>query len=439
MKNRIFNKTILAGFIIFTLLFALNSCKNRELKNHNVVLIVIDTVRSDHLPFYGYKKNTAPFLSQLAEKAVVCENNFSVSSWTSPATASIFTSLYPFQHKLLMGLLAIRAAKQVNPNLKINRIPEEINTITEVLKNAGYKTYGISDNLNIGEKQGFTQGFDKFETYMYQKAPAVNETLKKWKEDLVNKGKYFLYIHYMDPHAPYHRRDPWYEPQEEREKDLISAYDSEIHFVDEHVKEMFNLYGWDKNTLLIITADHGEGLWDHGKMGHGNTLYREEIQVPLLVYFPGGTVSKRVTPLTSTIDILPTVRDSIGLPQDKNDEGKSLLPLIRGDTTNFEKRHLFPFLWKLVKVEIEFRSTLYDRWQFIVRMPKRKELYNLIGDKSETRNHYFDGYDIAGQLEKKFNEFYKKCKKYKQNTTDFKLDKKELEKLKSLGYVEDTD
>lgn len=273
---------------------------------------------------------------------------------------------------------------------------------------------------------------------MYQKAPAVNETLKKWKEELENKGKYFLYIHYMDPHAPYHRREPWYEPQKEREKDLISAYDSEINFVDEHVKEMFNLYDWGKNTLLIITADHGEGLWDHGRMGHGNTLYREEIQVPLLIYFPGGTLSKRVTPLTSSIDILPTVRDIIGLPEDKNDEGLSLLPLIRGENAGYEKRHLFPYLWKRVKAEIEFRSTLHDKWQFIVRMPKKKELYNLIGDKLETRNHYFDAFDIAGKLEKKFNEFYRDCKTYKQNTTNFKLDKKELEKLKSLGYVEDT-
>ncbi len=436
MKKGICKKKLITGFLIFTLLLAFNSCKERELKDYNVVLVVIDTLRSDHLPFYGYKKNTSPFLSQLAEKSTVFKNAFSAAPWTSPATASIFTSLYPFQHKLLMGLLAIRRANQIDPNLKINKIPEEITTITEVLKNAGYKTFGISDNLNIGEKQGFTQGFDKFETYMYQKAPNVNATLKKWKNEITNEGKYFLYIHYMDPHAPYHRREPLYVPKEDRQEDMISAYDSEIHYTDEHLKEMFNLFKWEQNTLLIVTSDHGEGLWDHGRMGHGNSLYREEIQVPLLIYFPGGKVSKRLTPLVSTLDILPTVRDIIGLPRDENDEGMSLIPLIEGKEKEFKERHLFPYLWKKVKVEIEFRSTLHDKWHFIVRMPKKKELYNLIGDKLETRNHFFKGFKIAAGLERKFNEFLKNCKKYKQKSLDIKLDNEKLEKLKSLGYVE---
>lgn len=437
MKDRNTIIRLISAFLILAILFVFTSCKKNELKNYNVVLVVIDTVRSDHLPFYGYKKNTAPFLSQLAEKSVVFENAFSVSSWTSPSTASIFTSMYPFQHNLLMGLLAIRMAKQINPNLKINRIPEEITTITEVLKNAGYRTYGVSDNLNIGDKQGFTQGFDKFVTYMYKSAAVVNETLKKWQKEITGKGKYFLYIHYMDPHAPYHRREPWYEPKEDRQKDLISAHNSEINFADEHVKEVFNLFNWKENTLFIITSDHGEGLWDHGKMGHGNSLYREELQVPLLVYFPGGTVSGRIAPLASNIDILPTVRDIIGLPADKHNEGKSLVPLIEGKEADFEERHLFPYLWKKVRKEIEFRSTIYQKWQFIVLMPKKKELFNLIGDKLEQHNHFFKGYKIANQLEVKFNEFMKNCKKYKKKTTDFKLDKEKLKKLKSLGYVED--
>lgn len=438
--NRGINKKrLLTGLLMFTLLFTLYSCKKRELKNYNVVLVVIDTLRSDHLPCCGYKKNTAPFISQLAEKSALFENTFSASSWTSPATASIFTSLYPFQHKLLMGLLAIRMAKQIDPNLKINKIPDEATTITEVLKKAGYHTVGISDNLNIGDKQGFTQGFDKFATYMYETAANVNATLKKWQDEITGKGKYFLYIHYMDPHAPYHRRDPLYEKKEDRQEDLISAYDSEIHYVDRHFKEMFDLFKWEKNTLLIVTADHGEGLWDHGRMGHGNTLYREELQVPLLVYFPGGTVAKRLTALTSTIDILPTVRDVIGLPPDKNNEGMSLVPLIEGSEKAFEERHLFPYLWKKVKTEIEFRSTLYDKWHFIVRMPKKKELYNLIGDKLETHNHFFKGFKIAAGLEKKFNEFFKDCKKFKEKKTDFKLDREKMDKLKSLGYVEDTE
>jgi hypothetical protein len=115
----------------------------------------------------------------------------------------------------------------------------------------------------------------------------------------------------------------------------------------------------------------------------------------------------------------------------------SLVPLIEGRENNFENRFLFPYLWKLVRKEYEFRAVLYKKWHFMVQMPKKKELYNLIGDKLETHNHYFDAYKIAEMMEKKFNDFMKECKKYKQQTSDFKLDKEKLKKLKSLGYVQD--
>ncbi len=171
--------------IIITILIGIgsNGCKNNSTKDINVVLIVIDTLRSDHLPFYGYKKNTSPFLLELSKNSTLFKNAFSASSWTSPATASIFTSMYPFQHGVLMGLLAIRNAQKIDPNVVLNRIPEKITTITEVLKNNGYKTFGVSDNLNIDHRQGFSQGFDKFKTFMYKQAPNVNKTIKSWKKE----------------------------------------------------------------------------------------------------------------------------------------------------------------------------------------------------------------------------------------------------------------
>jgi len=436
-KTRRFKKATAVGLILACLLLVFfPACRKKKSADFNVVLVVIDTVRSDHLPIYGYKRNTAPFLTELAQKAVVFENTFAAAPWTSPATASIFTSLYPFQHRVLMGLLAIRMAKTEDQNLRINKIPEEIDTIAEVMKRAGYKTFGISDNLNIGERQGFTQGFDRFVTYMYQKAPAVNATLKEWKPQMEKGGKYFLYIHYMDPHAPYHKRRPWYEPQTDRHKDLIAAHDSEIAFADMHLKELFHVFGWEKNTLLIVTSDHGEGLWDHGKMGHGNSLYREELQVPLVVYLPGGTTARRVSPQVSTIDILPTVRDLIGLPRDKNNQGLSLLPLIEGRDKDLGDRYFYPYLWKKVRQEIEFRAVIHQKWHFIRHLPERRELFNLIGDPKEQHNLYSQGLDIASQLEKEFNVFLKKCRKFKENISRYQLDEEKMKELKSLGYVE---
>lgn len=430
-------KNITLLLLVLTIIFVFNNCRHKTeaVKDFNIVLIVIDTLRSDHLPFYGYHKNTAPFLWDIAKKSVVFENAFSASSWTSPATASIFTSLYPYQHGVLMGLLAIRNAQKIDPDITINRIPEEIDTIAEVLKKEGYKTYGVSDNLNIGKRQGFTQGFDKFRTFMYRQAPNLNEIVKKWKKKLTAGGKYFLYLHYMEPHAPYHPRGPWYAPFEDRRKDRISAYDSEINFVDRHIEELFELLKWEQNTLLIVTSDHGEGLWDHGLMAHGKTLYREEIQVPLMIYLPAKKIAEKVGTNVSTIDILPTVRDLLGLPPDENNEGTSLVPMFE-NKKNENNRNLFSYLWVKKDNVMEWRATIYKKWHFLVKLPDFKQLFSLLSDRKEQDNKVGKARAAALELEKRFDIFMNKSKKYKQKSATYKLDKGEQEKLKTLGYVQ---
>jgi len=422
---------------ILVIFFSFNHCKQSKVKDYNVVLIVIDALRADHLPIYGYEKNTAPFLWELSKQSVVFENAFSASSWTSPGTASIFTSMYPYQHGVLMGLLAIRNAQKIDPDVKINRIPDEIDTITEVMKKNGYRTYGVADNLNIGERQGFTQGFDKFETYMYKTAPVVNRTVKNWKNQLMSNGKYFLYIHYMEPHAPYHPRKPWFKPNEDPDKERISAYDSEINFADLHIKELYELFAWDKNTILIITADHGEGLWDHGMMTHGKSLYREEIHVPLIFHLPGEKTGRRISTNASTLDILPTVRALLGLPGDKSDEGMSLVPLMENQKHNLDNRNIYSYLWVKTYKKIEWKSTIYKNWHFIIQSPNSRHLYSLLKDRKQEENQFFNGYTTARLLEQRFEDFMKKSKKYQQKSAIYKLDEEKTNQLKTLGYVED--
>jgi len=436
MQNRI--KIIIIVLVSLNILF-INSCKKTEKLDYNVVLIVIDTLRADHLPFNGYRKNTAPFLNELSKKSIVFKHAFSASSWTSPATASIFTSLYPFQHGVLMGLLAIKHAKEINPNIKVNKIPEKITTITEVLKENGYKTYGISDNLNIGKYQGFTQGFDKFKTFGYKGAPVVNNEVLKWKNEILNSGKYFLFIQYMDPHAPYHRRAPWYRPRKDWKEDRISAYDSEISSVDDHIKKLFNTFKWTDNTLFIVTSDHGEGLWEHGHMGHGVSLYKEEIHVPLLIYFKSEkNKARKIYTVVSTIDILPTVRELLGLPFSKLDEGKSLVPLIKGRKNKLNNRFIFTYLWKKVRKEIEFKSTIYRNWHFIISPNNKRRLFDWLENKKEhvALNKFKQNLKLAKQMEDKFMFFFKNCRKYNKETINYKLTKDKLKKLKSLGYVQ---
>jgi len=432
---RILFVVLLAALLLSTSILNVN-CK-KKLKNYNIVVIVIDTLRSDKLDAYGYEKDTAPFLTELSKKSILFENTFSASSWTSPATASIFTSLYPFQHKVLMGILAHINAKKKYPDIKIDRIPDEIETMPEIFKKAGYATFAVSDNFNIGDKQGFDQGFDKMITYSYKGAEQVNKDLFSWKEEIVKNDKYFIYLHYMDPHGPYHAREPWYKDPGNRKLEPLEAYDSEISYVDSYIKKAYEEFGWDKNTVIVITADHGEGLWDHGRQGHGFSLYREEIQVPLIIHFPGGAEGKRIKPNVSTIDILPTLRDIIGLQKSDSDEGLSLLPLIQGEEEMYENRYLFSYLWKKVTDLVEFKATIYKNFHYQNKISLKKELFNLLLDKKEKKNIFFKAFKIARQMEVQFEKFFSSCKKYEKKSVNYKLNKERLEKLKTLGYVQE--
>jgi arylsulfatase A-like enzyme len=263
--------------------------------------------------------------------------------------------------------------------------------------------------------------------------------LKEWKRDIVEGGQYFLYLHYMDPHAPYHHRQPFYRPCQGKKNITIEAYDSEIHYVDQYIRQAFEWFGWDKNTLVIITSDHGEGLWDHGRMGHGYTLYREEIQVPLMFFPAGSRIPRTIEENVSTLDILPTVRELAGFPPDSQDAGFSLADLIRGKEEGMKPRHLFSYLWKLGtpdRDEIEFRSVVYRNMHYILKLPNGRELYNLNNDKREQSNRYGSHSRTGRHLEARFNRYLKKAKKYNPKSIFYKMSRDKLEKLKTLGYVE---
>jgi arylsulfatase A-like enzyme len=398
----------------------------------NVVLIVIDTLRADHLPFYGYKKNTAPFLSEIASRSVVFDNTFSVSSWTASATASIFTSLYPIQHGVILGYWASR-----NLKIEFHRIPAEIKTIPEVMKEKGYKTYGTAANVNICEKQGFTQGFDKFELHRYGEKSKLNKQLKKWAEEIKSGGKYFLYIHYNDPHLPYHKRAPWYKKKKGRTADKISRYDSEINHVDQKIKEMYELFGWDKNTLLIVAADHGEEFMEHKGSTHANTLYSEVLRVPFMICFPGeDQVYKRIKHNVCTIDILPTMKDYLDIEDGQFTEGLSQMPVIRGEKKESNQRYFYPYLRTQKNWRHLLRATIWDDWKYIFSNKNKKELYNLKDDPGEKANIYEDNKNLTGQLFFRYSEFEKKCKKFKWERKKGKLSSKKIKELQTLGYVE---
>lgn len=432
-----------AVLFILPVILVLSGCSCQPPPDCNVVLIVIDTLRSDHLPFYGYPLNFAPFLNDLSNRSAVFQNAFSASSWTASATASILTSYYPHQHRVFMGLLATRYAQEVNSEITLDRVPQSLETMAEILQSKGYSTFGISDNINISRLQGFHQGFDFFETHQYKDASHINDRIENWKEKISASSRYFLYIHYNDPHAPYHRRKPWFIPGTGERENAIAAYNSEIRFLDRHIEELYESFQWEDDTLLIVTADHGEGLWDHGFRGHGSSLFREQIQVPLLIRMPNQKKKKQIVINVSTLDILPTVLDILGIPQaHRSFSGVSLFPLIRGRSAPFPpSRPVFSHLKIHVKTKTsnlftsEWRSVIQGPWHYLWQLPDRELLFALDIDSPEKTNRAGSKKKITEQMKTHALQFLNQTRGFQQERIRHHLNREEIEHLESLGYI----
>jgi arylsulfatase A-like enzyme len=419
------------------------SCK--EPTRPNVVVIVIDTLRADHLPPYGYAHDTAPLISELARDGVVFERAYSTSSWTAPATASLFTSLYPLQHGVVTGMVATVRARRLDPTITLNAIPEEAETLPEVMQRAGYRTFGVADNLNICAAEGFDQGFDAFRSYNDRGAVAVNAQVQEWKDEMLAPGApYFLYVHYMDPHKPYVPQQPWRSRLGETGTPEVSAYDSEIRHVDEHLRDLFDSLGWDENTIVVVTSDHGEEFGEHGEFGHGHNLHNETVQVPLLVYPASafGRNSGRVGEPVSLVDLLPTLREVAGVPTVQHEEGRSLLELLRNKSDPIRDRgELFAHLQR---TRLEYpdggerivRAVIAGADKYMVTLPEAaEELYDLVDDAGETANLAAARPGRSAELANALEEFERTCHRLPGVTRTIEMDEQQLEKLRSLGYV----
>jgi arylsulfatase A-like enzyme len=424
-------KTYIFSVMTLLLLLSMITCKS-ESPRPNIVLIVIDTLRADHLSFYGYKNDTSPFIRKIASQNIIFNNACAASSWTAPSTASIFTSLYPFQHGVVMGFQACHRLE-----IKLNSIPEKLQTIPELLKKNGYMTYGISENINISRPLGFAQGFDRFIRFNYP-SNRINPALKKLSDEIKSCENYFLYIHYNTPHKPYHKIHPWYKKKNNKKLDIISRYDSEINFVDDKIRQMYELFGWDKNTLLIITADHGEEFWDHNGKGHGRTLHSEVIHVPFIIQFPEkDRIQKRIKTYVHNMDILPTIRSYLNMKKEQVEEGINLIPLIHDKRKkHYRNRYLYSHLYRerSEKKDLNTVSVINKEWKLIYFRNKFK-LYNIEYDPKEFYNRHEKNSDISKNLLSRFLDFEKTCKKFPQVSKKISLDEKNIEELKTLGYI----
>jgi len=316
-------------------------------KGKNVVILMLDALRPDYTQAYQADAATSPFFAELAKRSIVFDRACSTSTWTAPACASLFTGHYPPAHGIVEGMQAhSRRADRVNDGdggsgddeqepaeteeVMVNAFAPDMKLLTEYLKSAGYSTFGLSTNPNVGPEIGFTRGFDRLVNMDNATADEVVDEVSMWQDELTElKQPYFLYLHFMDPHMPYHQREPWYQKDVAQKSEIDEAaesYRSEISYLDQQLAKLFQQWNWGDETLVFLVSDHGEELGDHGKVGHRFQMHVELNRIMLMATGGGLQPSYRVPDLVGIQDVMPSILQWIGSPAPDEGSGLSLLP-----------------------------------------------------------------------------------------------------------------
>jgi arylsulfatase A-like enzyme len=303
-------------------------------KKLNVVLVVIDTLRPDHLGLYGYERETSPNLDAWSKDAVVFENAFAQGPNTPRSMPSIFTGRYPSRIDWVKRFANYGKLKPSN------------DTIFEIFKAAGWRTEAVSAHWYFERAQGIKQGVDNwdnrgFTTIKKSNTQTMAHKLTPRAIERVNalaggEQPFFLFVHYFEPHGRYMNQ----KSAKIFGKKLMDKYDSEISFTDKHLQPLFDTLkekGLYENTVVVITADHGEAFKEHGFYFHGRTVYTEELKVPLLIRAPG-LKPRKVPDFVGLVDLLPTLANMNGLAAPKA-QGTDLAPALAG--TPLAPRYLF--------------------------------------------------------------------------------------------------
>lgn len=380
----------------------------------NIVLIALDTQRADHLGCYGYEKNTSPFIDSIARRGVVFERCYAPNIPTHPS----FTTMLSGKEAITHNIINIGGGVPIEDGVRL---------LPEILRENGWATAAV-DSMG----RHFSRGFDEYVTYEWdrsnptilRKAETVNEKAVPVIERLIGQEKpFFLFMHYWDPHTPYlpppayrnkfypKDRDPydpnnhsmdeawswdafkWYfhdwMPGITDSEYVINLYDGETAYMDRHLRTIFKaLAPVQDDTLVVLTADHGEildeqmGFFDH----HG--LYEGDIHVPLIFYWPKKLpAGKRVKGFVQNVDLAPTFLDLAGIPDKDAMEGVSLLPSVFGlRDGNYDTLYLSEATWEVK------RAIRNERWKLIDSIEQdphgrpMQELFDLHADPTEQNN-----------------------------------------------------
>jgi len=404
-----------------------------EARSANLVICVLDAARADHLGCYGYARDTTPNIDQLAGESVIFRNHFAPCSSTRASTASLFTGLYPDSHRI--------AERET--------LDEGIFTLGRALKAAGFRTALFSSNINVSPETGLGSEFDKVFPkrgtrggigqgqggagggQLWRGPESLTREFAKWLAR-ERPSRFFAYLHILPPHSPYEAPDAFTElfaqqeppPVQRRPFEFpevapayagfrslsprrwVNLYDANLRWADWGLGEVVRLLrerGLLDNTLLVVTSDHGEAFGEHGYINHALAVYDEFVHIPLLIRFPGRQrLVGEVTPLTQTVDLLPTICDSYRTPYPREAvQGNSLLPLLDG-----ERNQVRDYVFAVSGGSWPSYLVRNSRWSLILyRGGKLRALYDLGSDPAQTRNVIAEHPETAAQMIAAFEAF----------------------------------
>ena len=416
----------------------------------NVVVLLADTLRADVLSFYGATEERAPFLSSIAGEATVFANTYSTSTWTAPSSASILTGVYPDRHGVTAGFMAqfkdkgSAVEESALGEMQLLSIARDVPTLAERMRSLGYRTYGLSSNLNIGPELHFDRGFDRFRR-SENSVPAgvLFDMLREWKPEIDSGVQpYFLYMHLNDVHVPYNVRPRFYKaaPGREPVAESLEVYKSELGFLDFVIRNMYAEFGWDKNTLLVFLADHGEEFLDHGGLYHEFSVYNELSHVPFMLRAPElGVRARVVRENTSSIDVTPTILGLLGQPVDPSMDGRSLRTLCLGGEEQVQRLEAEALLERpLIVHRYELGQHLWsivrERWK-LIEGAEGPMLFDLKNDPGEQRNLAEEYPGLVSQLARTLQAHRDRGSSPDSVREEIKIDPGLLKQLRALGYV----
>jgi arylsulfatase A-like enzyme len=425
-------------------------CGARPPRFTNLVVIVIDTLRSDHLPMYGYERETSPVMRRLAAEGVQLQG-YAASSWTKPSVASMFSGLVPQRHQAI----------SLN-----DRLPEEAPYLPALLSERGFTTFAFIGNAsNLGGRQGFRRGFT--ESKQWIGPPKIHAAeVNRRTFALLGKARppYFLWVHYVDPHDPYEPPSPWPAGASEQAPgtsrqgagtypvqpqvfaaagtmpsavELVAMrdqYDGEIVEVDRAIGELIDRLKASKlldHTLVVVTSDHGEEFAEHRQLMHGQSLHEELLRVPLILWAAEDLPRLHSDAAFWQVDFLPTVLEALGVPEPPGIDGESCWSEIglgkapRQRPMSFHlDRHEGASLARL-----EWPLKLIERWG-----EPDELLFDLDRDPDEARPLPKDDRRVAGLRERVF-AWHGRGSRDALPRSGRNVDKQLKEQLAALGYL----